>query len=82
MTRSFSAWKTEALARLIELERRYANDQEALQTLEGLVKRLLRLRRRDVIYFLAILREGARTCPELLDLFPEPEEVAEWFQEG
>jgi len=80
MVRSFSAWKSETLARLVELERKY-REGEALRTLEGLIKKLLRLRRRDVIYFLALLREGARTCPELLDLFPEPGEVAEWFKE-
>lgn len=80
MSRSFSAWKNETLACLVQLERKYKED-EAVKTLDTLIKKLLRLRKRDLSVFLVLLKEASRQVPEVLDLTPSPHEVAEWFRE-
>ena len=82
MARSFSAWKSTALLKLLALKANYRDNPKVLQDIDYLVNRLERLRLDGLASFLADLHRASSGAPELLEIIPKEEEVVSWFQRG
>jgi len=82
MARSFSAWKAWAAVKLLSLRMKYRDDPKIAQDVDYLVNRLERLRLDSLASFLADLHRASNGAPELLEIVPKEEEVAQWFEGG
>jgi hypothetical protein len=82
MARSFSAWKSTALLKLLALKANYRDNPKVLQDIDYLVNRLERLRLDGLASFLADLHRASSDAPEFLSILPSEEEVEDWFQRG
>jgi len=82
MARSFSAWKSTALLKLLALKANYRDNPKVLQDIDYLVNRLERLRLDGLASFLADLHRASSDAPEFLSILPSEEEVEKWFEEG
>ena len=76
----FSAWKTRAVIRLLQLKRKYSGAEAA--EIDELIARLARLRRRDLRSLLARLSALSERVPEVLEIAPSEEDVERWLREG
>jgi hypothetical protein len=82
MARSFSAWKSTAMLKLLALKANYRDNPKVLQDIDYLIDRLERLRLDGLASFLADLHRASNDAPEFLSVLPSEEEVEEWFQRG
>ena len=82
MARSFSAWKSTAMLKLLALKANYRDNPKVLQDIDYLVNRLERLRLDSLASFLADLHRASVDAPEFLSILPSEGEVEEWFQRG
>ena len=82
MARSFSAWKSTAMLKLLALKANYRDNPKVLQDIDYLIDRLERLRLDGLASFLADLHRASSDCEEFLSVLPSEEEVEEWFQRG
>ena len=81
--KSFNEWKTYTVSFLLNLRKKYENDQKVQSDIDLLLTKLHYLRGRDLGNFLhychIIIRDdGVR---ELYDIIPTPEEVAQLISE-
>ena len=81
MARSFSAWKAQAVVKLLALEQKYKDNPKARSAIDHLVDRLERLRLDSLASFFADLHRASNEVPELLEILPSEEEVEKWFEE-
>jgi hypothetical protein len=77
----FSAWKTRAVIRLLQLKKKYSGAELAAE-IDELIARLKRLRARDLCSFLARLSALSARVPELLEVVPAEEDAERWLREG
>ena len=77
---SFSAWKTRAVIRLLQLKRKYSGTEAA--EIDWLIARAKRLRRRDLHSFIAQLSKLSDRVPEVLEIVPTEEDVERWLRQG
>jgi 4-aminobutyrate aminotransferase-like enzyme len=82
MARSFSAWKAQAVLRLIAVKAQYRDNPKVVQTIDNLIAKLQHLKLRDLHSFLATVNFASQDAPELLSIVPSEEEVVRWFGEG
>jgi len=82
VARSFSAWKSTAMLKLLALKANYRDNPKVLQDIDYLVNRLERLRLDSLASFLADLHRASVDAPEFLTILPSEEEVEEWFRRG
>ncbi|RLE95983.1 MAG: hypothetical protein DRJ96_07595, partial [Thermoprotei archaeon] len=66
--RSFREWKAVTISRLLELERKYRNNAEALETIDVILSKLEYAKARDLASVLMLFHHGSKVVPELLDL--------------
>lgn len=78
---SFSAWKTRAVIRLLQLKRKYSGTELAAE-IDWLIARAKRLRRRDLHSFIAQLSKLSDRVPEVLEIVPAEEDVERWLRQG
>ena len=79
--RSFREWKATTIAKLLELERKYAGNTRALETIDVILSKLEYAKARDLASVLMLFHHGSKVVPELLDLVPLAEEVEYWLRE-
>ena len=79
MARTFSEWKTLTIRKLIEMRKRYSDDEKILQDINVLISRLQYLKSRDLGMWLVLLHHASADLMEFLELAPEAEELEEWF---
>jgi hypothetical protein len=77
----FSAWKTRAVIRLLQLKKKYSGAELAAE-IDQLIARLKRLRARDLRSFLAQLSALSERVPEVLEIAPSEEDVERWLRQG
>ena len=82
MVRSFSAWKSKTILRLLALKTKYRDNPKVLQDIDVLITKLQYLKLRDLSGFLALVHEASSDCEEFLSILPSEGEVEEWFQRG
>jgi len=79
MTKSFSEWKTTTILKLLEMRKKYAENEKIIRDINILITKLQYLRARDLGTWLVLLHHAATDLPEFLKLAPEAEELEEWF---
>lgn len=72
-------WKTLMMRRLLELKKKYQNNQEIIENIDALIKKLYYLKSRDIVAFLKLLNDMSKEAPELLELLPKEEEIRAWM---
>lgn len=77
---SFSAWKTRAVVKLMQMKKKYAGTELGGE-IDQLIARLKRLRARDLHSFLAAVSALSERAPEVLEIVPREEEVERWLGE-
>jgi hypothetical protein len=80
MARSFSAWKAWAAVKLLTIKTKRRDEPKVAQAVDVLISRLERLRLDALASFLADLHRASADVPELLEIVPKEEEVAQWFE--
>jgi hypothetical protein len=82
MARSFSAWKSTAVLKLLALKTNYRDNPKVLQDIDYLINRLERLRLDGLASFLADLHRASDDAPEFLSILPSEDEIKTWFEGG
>jgi hypothetical protein len=82
MARSFSAWKSRVILRLLALKTKYKDNPKIAQDVDILVTKLQHLKLRDLHSYLALVHEASSDCEEFLSILPSEEEVEEWYGRG
>jgi hypothetical protein len=82
MARSFSAWKSKAILRLLALKTKYKDNPKILQDIDILITKLQYLKLRDLHSYLAFVHHASADTEEFLSILPTEEEIEEWFKRG
>jgi hypothetical protein len=82
MARSFSAWKSRVILRLLALKTKYKDNPKIAQDVDILITKLQYLKLRDLHSYLALVHEASSDCEEFLSILPSEEEVEEWYGRG
>jgi hypothetical protein len=82
MVRTFSAWKSKAILKLLALKTKYKDNPKVLQDIDILITKLQYLKLRDLNGFLALVHEVSKDAEEFLSILPSEEEVEEWYGKG
>jgi hypothetical protein len=82
MARSFSAWKSKTILRLLALKTKYKDNPKILQDIDILITKLQYLKLRDLHSYLALVHHASADTEEFLSILPAEEEIEEWFKRG
>jgi len=81
MVRSFSAWKAQAVLRLLAIKAAH-REEKVGEVVDNLLAKIQYLRVRDLPSFLVLLHFASTLTEEFLSVLPSEEEVEEWFRRG
>jgi hypothetical protein len=82
MARSFSAWKSRVILRLLALKTKYKDNPKVLQDIDILITKLQYLKLRDLHSYLALVHHASADAEEFLSLLPSEGEIEEWYSRG
>jgi hypothetical protein len=82
MARSFSAWKSQAMLRLIAIEAAHKGDAKIKRDVDTLITKLTYLKAKELYTFLALVHEASKDCEDFLNMIPSEEEVIRWIEKG
>jgi hypothetical protein len=82
MARSFSAWKSKAMLRLLSIKTAHKGNAKIEQDVEMLITKLTYLKARDLHSFISLVYQASKDAEELLSILPTEEEVEEWYGKG
>ena len=79
--KSFSEWKTLTVSKLLEIKKKYSDNEKIARDVDILLTKLQYLRARDLATWMVTLHHASTDCSEFLEVLPSTEELKEWFKE-